>query len=576
MKSRLASQIALASVIVVVGASFSWWLRERPSYLLYKAHSGIGQDNQSAAIAEYRRLLSSNTLERDEELKYRLALGELYLRAVQESTGVSLLYREDDTQPANPFLGQAKKEFERILELDPDNAQAHYYLGRILWLQNLEPFALKELEAARQKDPTNPETLRYLSLIEQERGDPAAGREYALQALAAHPSNDEARMALIQAYALLGDQSHSLKEYEQLSPMFRDDPLVRAQHALYLANENYWDEAANEMEAAVNAAPQNGWVKILYGRVLLRRGLVEEAAGAFGQAQALMPKSVWPLVWRADVQAMRGECDEPVRAGQLLTDALPRWPWARLVNAWADVCRGDDGKAQSELDEALRLSPQFPEATLLKANILLDRGQYDELGRVIRPMLDEKVMEGDGHVLLARSFLSQGNGELAADMAEAAIRLDPQDHRAFAALALARAMMGDVAGAGRAFDNALHLNSFDTTTAAEAAHFRGIALKDGSAEATFRTLSERDPRNADVWSLWGDVQLQSAQYSDAVQSFQSAVALKPYLLRAQLGLVEANWKQGAVDRAASALGAAAAISPRNKEVMAWRARMRRS
>ena len=89
-------------------------------------------------------------------------------------------------------------------------------------------------------------------------------------------------------------------------------------------------------------------------------------------------------------------------------------------------------------------------------------------------------------------------------------------------------------------------------------------------------LSERDPRNAEVWYLWGDVQLKSAQFSDAVQSFQTAVALRPYLLRAHLGLVEANWKQGAMNRATSALGAAETISPRNKDVMAWRMRLRRS
>jgi predicted Zn-dependent protease len=576
VKSRLASQIALFAVIVVVGASFLWWFRERPSYLLYQAHRGVGGENQAAAIAEYKRLLSSNKLEHADEMTYRLALGELYLRAVQENTGVSLLYKEDDTKPTSPFLNSAKSEFERIIELDPKNAQAHYYLGRILWLQNLEAFALKELETSREMDPTNPETLRYLSLIHQERGDPATGRELALQALASHPSHDESRMALVQAYALLGDHANSLKEYDRLSPGFRETPLVRAQHAFYLAQQNYWNEAADEIERAVNADPQNGWAKIFYGRILLERGLVEEAAGAFAQAQALMPKSVWPLVWRAAAQSRRGECEEPVRDGQLLTEVLPRWPWGRMVTAWAALCRGDDRKAVSDLDEALRLSHEFPEAAQLKAEILLDRGQYDELGRVIRPMLDQKVIQTDGDVLLSKSFLAQGNGELAAEMAEAAIRLNQQDHRAFAALGMARAMNRDIAGADRAFDEALRLNSYDTTIAAEAAHSHAMGAGDPTADATFRSLSERDPRNAELWTLWGDVQLKAGHHSDAVQSFQTAVALKPYLLRAQLGLVEADVRLGALDRAESALGAAAAINSRNKDVMAWRARMRRS
>jgi len=576
VRNRRASQIALLAVIVVVGASFAWWFRERPSFLLYQAHSGVGGENQSAAIAQYKQLLGSNKLDRQDELKYRLALGELYLRTVQENTGVSLLYREDDTTPANPFLLSAKKEFNRILEVEPDHALAHYYLGRILWMQNLESFALKELEISRQKDPANPETLRYLSLIHQERGAPATGREFALQALAAQPSHDEARLALIEAYALLGDHANSLKEYERLSPGFRSTPHVRAQHAYYLAQQNHWGDAAAEIEGAVNADPQNGRVKILYGRILLARGLVEEAAGAFAQAQALMPKSVWPLVWRAQAQGMRGQCDESARAAQLLTEGLPRWPWGRMASAWSALCRGDDRKAVSELNEALRLSNDFPEAAQLKAQILLDRGQYDELGRVIRPMLDEKVLQSEGHVLLAKTFLAQGNGELALEMAESAIRLNQQNHHAFAALGEARALNRDAAGAQRAFDNAVRLNDFDMTIAAQAARFRVKSAPGGATIDGFRALSERDPRNAELWYLWGDAQLDRDEVSDAVQSFQTAVALRPYLLKAHLGLVTAFEKMGAGERADSALAAASAINPASKDVMARRARKRRA
>jgi predicted Zn-dependent protease len=308
----------------------------------------------------------------------------------------------------------------------------------------------------------------------------------------------------------------------------------------------------------------------------MERGLVEEAAGAFAQAQALMPKSEWPLVWRASAQAARGACEEPARAAQILTEALSRWPWGRLTAAWAALCRGDDRRAVSELDEALRLSSEFPEAALLKADILLDRGQYDELGRIIRPMLDQKVVQVDGNILLARSFLQQGKPDLAADIAEGAIRFNQRDHRAFSTLALARAAAGDLDGARRAFENALRLNGFDSQIAAEDAWFRGLSLKDGDAAATFRRLTERDPRNAAVWLLWGDYQMKSGAYSDAVQSFQTAIALRPYLLRAHLGLVEANVKLGALDRAESALIAAAAVNSRNKDVAVWRARMRRS
>src|SRR5690349_11244460 len=91
---RRASQIALAAVLIVVGGSIVWWTKHRPSYLLYQAHSRLGMENQAAVITEYKRLLSQPSISKDDEIKYRKALGEFYVRAVQENTGVSYYFED--------------------------------------------------------------------------------------------------------------------------------------------------------------------------------------------------------------------------------------------------------------------------------------------------------------------------------------------------------------------------------------------------------------------------------------------------------------------------------------------------
>jgi Tfp pilus assembly protein PilF len=455
-----ASRIALATVLIVVGSTLFWWVGNKPSYLLYQAHNELGNGNQAGVIAEYRRFLAQKNLSKDDEIKYRKALGEFYVRALQESNGISTL-DSGSFEVENPFLSDAKKEFERVLALNPEDGTAHYYLGRILWMQHLEAYAIDELNLSRKYDPKNPTPLWFLASARLERGDATAARDLALQALAIEPNFDEARLALVEAYAALGDHENAVKEYDRISDSFKENPDTKARHALYLGEENDWDTAMRLIEEAVRAAPGNGRVKLIYGRLLLERGLTEEAAGQFAQASALMPKNVWPVVWTVKAAYKRGECDATERWSQLLVEGLPRWGWSHLARAWDRLCKNDGALALAELDEAERLAPELMDAKELKIELLLESGRYRQAGDVIRPLLDQKKDESKAYSYLAESFFLQKNYRMAADMAESAIKSNQRNAMAFVWLGMARASLKDREGAARAFDNAAGLRPFD-------------------------------------------------------------------------------------------------------------------
>lgn len=522
-----ASRAAFLSVVIIVGGAFLWWYQNRPSYLLYQAYRELEGGNQAGVIAEYKRLLTKKDLPKDDEICLRRSLGEFYVRALQESNGISVLSSQT-YEVENPFLAEAKKEFERIIELNSADASAHYYLGRILWFRHLESFAIEELNKSRTSDPKNPEPLWFLSLVHRERGDASLARELALQALAIKPDYDEARLALVESYAALGDHEDALKEFGRLSSSFRDNPDRKAQHALYLADENEWEDAMPLIEEAVKEAPNNGRVKIIYGRLLLERGLSEEASGQFAQSAALMPHNVWPLVWQVKAARMRGECEEAGRISRLLVEGLPRWGWSHLARAWSHLCRGDAAAALFELDEAQRLSTDLMEAKELNAVILLDQERFNELGKVIRPLLDQKKNESQAYAFLAQSFFLQRNYNMAAEMAESAIKCNQQNAQGFIWLGMARAYLKDAAGAGRAFENAQSLRPFDPI-------IQGYQMR---AAESLRALLKTNARNAHLWLLLGDAYRFDKNWPEAVDAYQNALALEPWLLRGQLGLKE--------------------------------------
>jgi predicted Zn-dependent protease len=106
------------------------------------------------------------------------------------------------------------------------------------------------------------------------------------------------------------------------------------------------------------------------------------------------------------------------------------------------------------------------------------------------------------------------------------------------------------------------------------AYVRGLRLPAAEGDAIFRDISARAPREPYVWLMWGDLSARQNRFSDAIQQYQTAVSLRPWLLRAHLGLVASNWALKHYDRAAQALADARNINSRHPDVVAWRDRIR--
>lgn len=564
-----ASHLALVFVVFVAGISFYSWLRSRPSFLLFQAHSQLGRGDESSVIHEYQRLLSKKDLPKDKEIQYRKALGEFYVRGVQENSAISLYFR-DESPVDHPYIKEAREEFQKVLALDPNDSLAHYYLGRIFLFQRLEKFAMEELEKARVLGPKNPEPLTFLSSIVQERGDALRGMDLARQALAVAPENDEARMALMSAYSLLGEHEKVLWEYDYLSPEYRKQPIIRARHAVYLAEQNYWDKARSEMSNALEDDPGNGWIKILAAQLFMEQGGFEQASAELSQAQDLMPKNIWPLMSHTRVWAALGRCEESARSSQLLMETFPRWPWSFLAGAYHHLCSGRDGAALSALNESIRLAPDFSEAISLKIRILLDKGQVDEVGALLRPLLDKKRNESEGYAALAESFYDQGEYGLCLDSAEAAISANRRNPWGFVWQAMAWQSLEKVDAAQRSLSEANKLRPFDHRLKAVEAMFWIKERNKDRAEEILASLIQKGSREPWLWLAYGDLQSLEGFGPESIRAYEQAIALRPYLLSAHLRLIEALMNAGEKERAASNIKKAFEINSLNKKVLAWR------
>lgn len=126
---------------------------------------------------------------------YREALGSPESTAEELVKGARLA-EDAEVRAAEPLaLPVAIGWLERACELEPQQVEAHYRLGRYLRESGRREEAVQRLWRAAEIDPTGIDTLTELASLYAEAGDTARALEFAARALALEPSEEE-RQAL--------------------------------------------------------------------------------------------------------------------------------------------------------------------------------------------------------------------------------------------------------------------------------------------------------------------------------------------------------------------------------------------
>ncbi|HVN31214.1 MAG TPA: tetratricopeptide repeat protein [Thermoanaerobaculaceae bacterium] len=281
------------------------------------------------------------------------------------------------------------------------------------------------------------------------------------------------------------------------------------------------------LEALEASAPPNTLPDVLEVKAdaLERLGRSSEALELRGRIAAM----------RAATQAMPGTSPVPLEA---------------LLDARRMLAAGRPQDAIAFLHGVLLAMPSCMPALELEAEAFLEAGKLDDAYSVLRTALlgNEKpeLLMALGEVELRRARLTA-----ARDAFRRVVEVDPGNDRAWAALGLLAAQMGDLSSAREALDKALAANG----TLFEARVVRAeIALADGQATAAFQHLQRAlQVKPDDPWATgWlGATYLAIKNNATAAEKLQSAVQAG----QAQFGLalVEALRRLGKADEALASL-----------------------
>ena len=237
-------------------------------------------------------------------------------------------------------LGEAAKAYGRVVELEPNNADA---LAQQAWLFILLGHPDQAIGFAQLAVALNPSAynLSMLAMAQDWNGQYDDAIKTALKAVDKDPLSAEAHAILAEVYA----------------------------------DKNNWVRALEEAKTAAKLKPDSALVQRNLGYVLERQGRHEEAIAAYMQAARLAPKLGFSHIGAGNSYLARGDYEAALVQFQKAVEANPDSPVGYDALGHGSALAGDPDRAISVLRKAIDIDPTYGQA-------------YAHLGRVYYTLLN--------------------------------------------------------------------------------------------------------------------------------------------------------------------------------------------
>jgi len=244
--------------------------------------------------------------------------------------------------------------------------------------------------AALAADPGQPDALRFLGFLEQERGRFAEARQLISSALRIRPDDAVAWARLAVVLNGLAAVPDALSAYDRALGLESRLPDAWNGRGATLVRLGRLDEALESFERALELDP--GHVPALTNRGVALRdlGRAEDAVESYDRALQIRPDHVFSRNNRGVALMDLGRAHEALasfeRAIELKPDYAEAWSnRGRALAAGADPLEGM-GRADEALasfDRALALNPSYAEALDNKGVLLIELGRTEEAALAI-------------------------------------------------------------------------------------------------------------------------------------------------------------------------------------------------
>lgn len=332
-------------------------------------------------------------------------------------------------------------------------------------------------------------------------------------------------------FPALAQESSSVQETQTPAVEGPSLEIAKAEAAMVKSD---WKTAEPIVDAWLAAHPADARALFDAGYMADAQGRNDDAVKFYRKAVEVDPKSFEAEISLGLLLARLGRAAEarPVLETATTLDPSPAGPAAK-GKAWRAMARidahGIDGKpdpAQASIDllEALKLSPETPEDTLMAAGLAEANGDSAAAETTYRNVLKKEPDSGPATAGLAHLLIAQKKYPEAEELLQTALKKTPDDPAMTAQLA-AVLVAQDKAEALPLLQefHAKHLQ--DAAIARMLAQVEADAGEYAESDLLYGPLLAASPKDSELLSGHGQNLIRLHRYAEAVEAFQSATAI---------------------------------------------------
>ena len=410
---------------------------------------------------------------------------------------------------------------------------------------------------------------RYLQDAEKEykKGNlkKAGGRYF--QILDAFPEMADVRFKLARIYNELGELANAAAAYEEALPgLDKDDEIAEAYEVLTIANAriaNYakaveygrkaWEanpqsaevaiglaiglaktgnltEAAEMAERALVLAPDSALAHNTLGEAALAEGSLDDAKASFAKALELDANTAEAHAGLAEIQFQREEYAAAVDSATTALELNDKLTRAYGIRGKANNALGKPTEAQSDLQMAITVNPDDPDASLAYAQVLHSQGNNGQAATYYAKAIALNPNLTVAYEPLAEIYVAEQRFNELMQAMQQVIATNPDPDIADAHLYLAVGQDGSkqTAEALAEFDKAIELDD----SLAGAHYGRGKILRaqadNANAMVSLEKAVQLDGENSDYLTEYGVALLNAQQVDKALETLEKAKSIPDY------------------------------------------------
>jgi predicted O-linked N-acetylglucosamine transferase (SPINDLY family) len=278
-----------------------------------------------------------------------------------------------------------------------------------------------------QANPAHPDALHLLGMLAHQAGQPQAGVDFLLKAVAVAPQVAEFHATLAAAYGALGQVGDAIAAWRQVVSLRPDAAQAHFSLGNALNQAGRLQEAAASFQNAVRFQPDLAEARNNLGLALAAGGRLEDAITCYREVLRTRPELPEPYYNLGNAYLAQGRLPEAIASYEQALRLRPQY--AEVHSNLGNVLRGSGrlDEAVTHCREALRLQPDLPEAHNNLGNALRDQNRLDEAIACYQAALRLRPAFAEVHYNLGVALTERGELPEAETCLREAVRLQPGD-----------------------------------------------------------------------------------------------------------------------------------------------------